>query len=229
MDSQSDRPNRPFWVDSEQGPDQDGRIIGLKGPSQSETKTSGPEELEIPNELAILPIRNGVAFPGTVMPLTIGRERSKRLLDDILPEIKVVGIFTQKDSQIEDPGFGDLYPVGCACVILKLLKMPEGNLSIVVHGLIRAAIEKPLGSEPYHRARVRILENQIVPSKELEALTLSVRETASRIITLSPNVPDEAALILDNITEPGSLADFLAANVTAKLQDKQDLLETLDV
>ncbi|MBA7535826.1 Lon protease 2 [subsurface metagenome] len=137
----------------------------------------------------------------------------------------MVGIFTQKDPQMEDPGFGDLYGVGCACVILKLLKLPEGSLSIVVHGLTRVAIEKALGSEPYHRAVVRIVENRVEPSKELDALILSVRETASKIINLSPNVPNEAGLVLDNITDPAALADFLAANVTAKLEDKQELLE----
>ena len=213
-----------FWVRAEENPDQDTGII-----KSGQAGESGPDQLEVPKELAILPIRNGVAFPGTVMPLTIGRERSKRLLDDILPETKVVGIFTQKDPQTEDPGFGDLHGVGCACVVLKLLKLPEGNLSIVVHGLTRVAIEEGLGTEPYHRAVVRIVENQVEPSKELDALILSVRETASKIINLSPHVPNEAGLVLDNITDPGALADFLAANVTAKLADKQELLEMTDV
>lgn len=224
MDSETDRPIREFWVEAEASSDQDTGII-----RSGQASESGPEQLEVPKELAILPIRNGVAFPGTVMPLTIGRERSKRLLDDILPETKVVGIFTQKDPQMEDPGFGDLYGVGCACVVLKLLKLPEGNLSIVVHGLTRVAIEEGLGTEPYHRAVVRIVENQVEPSKELDALILSVRETASKIINLSPNVPNEAGLVLDNITDPGSLSDFLAANVTAKLDDKQELLEMTDI
>ncbi|MCK4851385.1 MAG: LON peptidase substrate-binding domain-containing protein, partial [Phycisphaerae bacterium] len=224
MDSETDRPMQEFWVRAEENPDQDTGII-----KSGQAGESGPDQLEVPKELAILPIRNGVAFPGTVMPLTIGRERSKRLLDDILPETKVVGIFTQTDPQTEDPGFGDLHGVGCACVVLKLLKLPEGNLSIVVHGLTRVAIEEGLGTEPYHRAVVRVVENQVEPSKELDALILSVRETASKIINLSPHVPNEAGLVLDNITDPGALADFLAANVTAKLADKQELLEMTDV
>ncbi len=224
MDSNIDRPSRPFWVEAEENPDVSEGII-----RQNDSGESGPDQLEIPTEMAILPIRNGVAFPGTVMPLTIGRERSKRLLDDILPEIKVLGIFTQKDPQVDNPGFEDLYPVGCACVVLKLLKLPEGNLSIVVHGLTRVAIEKGLEIDPYHRALVRIVENEVEPSKELDALILSVRETAGKIITLSPNVPNEAGLVLDNITDPGSLSDFLAANVTAKLEDKQELLEMQNV
>jgi len=229
MDAPTDNPIQPLWTKPE------GEQSGPAGAIKRENTGQGTQDqmattirLEVPSELAILPIRNGVAFPGTVMPLTIGREKSKRLLDDILPEVKVVGIFAQKDAQVEDPGFDDLYSVGCACVILKLLKVPDGNLSIVVHGLTRVAIRKALTTEPYHRAEVGILEDKIEDSKDLEALTLSVRETAGRIISLSANVPDEAALVLDNITEPGALADFLAANVTAKLTDKQDLLETID-
>ena len=224
MALEPNRPNRPFVVEADDKPNQDGGLITSGKGEGSETA-----QLEIPKDLAILPIRNGVAFPGTVMPLTIGRERSKQLLDDILPEIKVVGIFTQKDPKTENPGFEDIYSVGCACIILKLLKLPEGSLSIVVHGLTRVAIEQPLGTEPYHRAVVRVLENQVEQSQELDAMVLSVRETAGQIITLSPNVPDEAGLVLDNITDPGSLADFLAANVTAKLEDKQELLELANV
>ena len=229
MDSQTDVSMQPMWSDAQaQQPDQSNIINPLGGEGKSQDESSGTIRLQVPTELAILPIRNGVAFPGTVMPLTIGREKSKRLLDDILPEVKVVGIVAQKDSQVEEPGFDDLYTVGCACVILKLLKVPDGNLSIVVHGLTRIAIKKALATEPYHRAEVVILEDEVEDSKDLEALTLSVRETASKIISLSTSVPDEAGLVLDNIAEPGALADFLAANITSKMEDKQDLLETIN-
>ena len=230
MDSNTDKPIRPLWGKAEDNQGPDSSIIKPEGPDQGgQDQIPGPVQVEVPTELAILPIRNGVAFPGTVMPLTIGRERSKRLLDDILPEVKVVGIFAQKDAQTEDPSFEELYSVGCACVILKLLKMPDGNLSIVVHGLSRVSIKEALSTEPYHRAQVVVLEDETSPSKDLEALTLSVRETARRIISLSANVPDEAALVLDNISEPGALADFLAANITAKLSDKEELLESVEV
>ena len=230
MDPQPDEIMQPFWSNAED--EQSGEVSAIKPENTgrgTRDQMSATVRLEVPTELAILPIRNGVAFPGTVMPLTIGREKSKRLLDDILPEVKVVGIFAQKDGQVEEPSFDDLYPVGCACVILKLLKVPDGNLSIVVHGLTRVAIKKPLTTEPYHRAQVVIMEDKVEDSKNLEALTLSVRETAGKIIGLSANVPDEAAMVLDNISEPGALADFLAANVTSKLTDKQELLESIDV
>jgi len=229
MDPQKDKSMQPFLNEPEEEQSGDGSVIKPENAGQgTQEQMSATIRLEVPTELAILPIRNGVAFPGTVMPLTIGREKSKRLLDDILPEVKVVGIFAQKDPQVEEPSFDDLYPVGCACVILKLLKVPDGNLSIVVHGLTRVAIKQGLTTEPYHKAQVVLLEDEVEDSKDLEALTLSVRETASKIIGLSTNVPDEAAMVLDNISEPGALADFLAANVTAKLTDKQELLETID-
>ena len=229
MDSPTDKLARSLWLTPEEDPDDTAGAIKPGSRRSEQHQLSGPIQLDVPAELAILPIRNGVAFPGTVMPLTIGREHSKRLLDDILPEVKIIGIFTQKDPQKEDPGFEDLYSVGCACVILKLLKLPDDNLSIIVHGLIRVAIEEPLTTEPYHRARVRILEDVVEKSTELDALVHSIKESARRIINLSPNVPDEAAVVLDNMTEPGGLADFLAANVTADLNQRQQLLETTDV
>src|SRR5712675_1848147 len=117
------------------------------------------QPLTIPNLLPILPIRNIVVFPGTVMPLNVGRQKSKNLLDEVMPGEKVIGVVTQRNAETEDPDFGDLHTVGVACMILKLFKLPDGNQSIIVHGLSRFRILELEKTEPFAVARIEILED----------------------------------------------------------------------
>src|SRR5204862_1805440 len=107
------------------------------------------QRLVIPNSLPILPIRNIVVFPGTVMPLNVGRQKSKNLLDEVMPGEKVIGVVTQKNPDVEDPKYGDLYTVGVACMILKLFKLPDGNQSIIVHGLTRCRLNHLRQTDPF--------------------------------------------------------------------------------
>src|SRR5687768_2821774 len=192
---------------------------------------SGPNgpTVTVPNVLPILPIRNIVVFPGTVMPLNVGRPKSKALLDDVMPGEKMIGVVTQRNPDVEDPGFDDLHHVGVACMILKLFKLPDGNQSIIVHGLVRFRVKSIIRTEPYAMGEIEVLEDQLVESPSLDALLNSVRAQANRVIELSPNTPDEAAQVLNGITNPSALADFLAANLQAETADKQLLLEELDV
>ena len=185
--------------------------------------------LPIPDSAAVMAIRNTVVFPGTVMPLTVGREKSRRLIDAVLPDQKVIVLVTQRDSETEDPRPEDLYQVGTAAVVLKLLKNEEGNQTMIVHGLIRVRIDTFLQTEPYFKAHITPLMDQSVPSRELDARMLDVRTKAQRIVQLSPNVPDEAQMVIANIEQPGSLADFLAANLPMEVKDKQGLLGEQDV
>src|SRR5688572_2952295 len=192
---------------------------------------SGPNGplVTVPNTLPILPIRNIVVFPGTVMPLNVGRPKSKALLDEVMPGEKMIGVVTQRNPDVEDPGFDDLHHVGVACMILKLFKLPDGNQSIIVHGLVRFRVKSIIRTEPYAMGEIEVLEDQLVESPSLDALLASVRAQANRVIELSPNTPDEAAQVLNGITNPSALADFLAANLQAETADKQLLLEELDV
>src|SRR3954470_2293820 len=183
----------------------------------------------LPHVLPILPIRNIVVFPGTVMPLNVGRAKSKALLDEVMPGEKLVGIVTQKNPDVEDPGYGDLNTVGVACVILKLFKLPDGNQSIIVHGLTRFRLLSVEQSDPFSTGRIEVLEDVVIPGPSLDALVASVRQQANRVIELSPNTPDEAAQVLNSITNPSALADFLAANLQADAGEKQKMLEELDV
>src|SRR5665213_1438294 len=192
------------------------------------TGTNGQRTV-LPNILPILPIRNIVVFPGTVMPLNVGRAKSKSLLDEVMPGEKLIGVCTQRNADVEDPGATDLNPVGVACVILKLFKLPDGNQSIIVHGLARFRLAEIMQNEPFATGRIEVLEDVVVPGPGLDALVNSVRQQANRVIELSPNTPDEAAQVLNSITNPSALADFLAANLQADTLEKQQVLEELDV
>jgi ATP-dependent Lon protease len=188
-------------------------------------------EIEIPKHLPILPIRDETVFPGTVMPLNIRRGKAKRVLDLALAGSRLIAVVAQRSADVEDPTLDDLYRVGTACMILKMFKAADGSEMIVVHGLSRVGIEAVTHQNEYleaivHPYRSPVEEEQ---TKELEALMHSARQTAQRIIQLSPNVPDEALVVLQAIKEPGTLADFLAANLSLSLVPKQELLETFDV
>lgn len=206
-----------------------------RSPAGTVIKTgSNGQQITVPSLLPILPIRNIVVFPGTVMPLNVGRRKSKNLLDEVMPGDKIIGVLTQRNPDVEDPGAADLHPVGVACMILKLFKLPDGNQSIIVHGLTRFRLVEMTQMDPFSMARIEVLEDRmpdggVGTQAELDALIGSVRQQANRVIELSPNTPDEAGQVLASLTNPGALADFLSANLQAETSDKQQLLEELDV
>src|SRR3989440_5020734 len=146
-----------------------------------------------------------------------------------MPGDKLIGVITQKNPEVEDPKLEDLHTVGVACMILKLFKLPDGNQSIIVHGLTRFRLVSLEQTDPFARGRIEVLEDHLVESPAIDALVNSVRQQANRVIELSPNTPDEAAQVLNSIANPSALADFLAANLQADVADKQMLLEELDV
>ncbi|MFQ5806125.1 MAG: endopeptidase La [Phycisphaerae bacterium] len=184
---------------------------------------------DIPRELPVLPVRNVVVFPGTVVPLSIGREKSKRLIDAVLAGSKLLAIFAQRREEVDDPGIDDIYRVGTVAQVLKLLRMPDGTNSLLVHGVLRAGLEQFVATEPYWRALIHPHRDEVKPALEIEALMYNARQAAEQVIGLSPSVPEEALQILQSIKESGPLADFLAANLSLGLVQKQELLETFDV
>ena len=185
-------------------------------------------ELKLPEVIGILPLRNVVAYPGTVTPLAIGRARSKHLLSDTSPDESIIGLVTQRNPEIDRPGFRDIYSVGTTASVLKVIKMPQGSIHIVVHGIARFKIIQRIATEPYLKARIKPLNVKVKTTKKLQALIVNVRQAANRVITLSPSVPEEAAVLLENIENPSALADFLAANLSLSIPEKQQLLEELD-
>ncbi len=198
----------------------------LRGENDQLQETN--HEFKLPDVIGILPIRNAVAYPGTVTPLAIGRERSKRLLADTRPNESIIGLVTQHNPETDRPDFDDIYSVGTAATVLKVIKMPQGSIHIIVHGIARFKITKRLSTKPYLKARVQLLDVKAKMTKKLRALIVNVRQAANRVITLSPNVPEEASVLLENIENPSALTDFLAANLSLEVAKKQKLLEELD-
>lgn len=210
------------------------RLLGLleldssEGEIPNNLKHIKEDVFYLPEEIGILPIRSAVAFPGTVMPLAIGRKRSKRLLKDILPQQSIFGLIAQKKPEIENPAPEDLYSIGTGASVLKIIKMPQGSLNVIVHGLVRFRILEFVTTDPYLRARVEVLPVKTRKTKKLKALLVHVRDTANRVISLSANIPEEASLLLENIQDPSALADFLAATLNISIAEKQKLLEETD-
>jgi ATP-dependent Lon protease len=187
-----------------------------------------PKEIKLPEVIGILPVRNAVVFPGTVMPLAVGRQKSQKLLEDSKTGDAVIGLVTQKSSGIDNPTLNDLYKIGTASSILKVVKLPQGSVNVIVHGLIRFKILELVSEEPYIKVKIQPLTSKTKITKKLKALMVSVRDAANKVIHLSPNVPEEASILLENIETPSALADFLAANLSIAIPEKQQLLEELD-
>jgi ATP-dependent Lon protease len=188
------------------------------------------DELRFDENLAVLPIRNSVLFPGQVAPFDVGREKSVALVEDIHDKASpVIAIFTQRDPVTDDPGANDLYPVGCAARVLKALKHSSGNYSLILQGLTRIRFGEELQEEPYMRARVVRVESPPLEDVEAEALAMSLRDVAKQVIQLMPELPREAASLIDSVQSPGALADLVAANLDAPVEEKAQLIETIDI
>jgi ATP-dependent Lon protease len=199
-------------------------------PPSPSTPAPSDEEVKFGDELAVLPIRNAVLFPGAVAPFDVGREKSVALVEDVhnLPS-PVIAIFAQRDPSTDDPSMDDLYPVGCAARVLKALKHSSGNYSLILQGLTRIRLENITQSSPYLKARIARVEAAAAEDVEAEALAMSLRDVAKQVIQLMPELPREAGSLIDSIQAPGALADLVAANLDAPVEEKAQLIETVDV
>jgi ATP-dependent Lon protease len=187
------------------------------------------ETPRIPEELSILPVREFVVFPGSVLPLTVTRPASIKLLDETLSITKVIGLLTQRDEK-ENPTPEDLYHVGTAALVLKLLRQADDRILMIVQGIRRFALRKIIATEPYLRAEIDLSESILPPSdNEWQAEFQNLRDTAAHLFELTPDAPDQAATVVRSIDDPGQLADFLAPNLDIPVAQRQALLEELDV
>src|SRR4051812_17128263 len=196
-----------------------------KGP----TREKDEEAVQFGDEVPVLPIRNAVLFPGAVAPFDVGREKSVALVEDVdnFPS-PVIAIFAQKDPATDDPQANELHHVGCAARVLKALKHSSGNYSLILQGLTRIKLEEVTQTAPYLKAKVKRLEETGVDDDEAEALSMSLRDIAKQVIQLMPELPREAGSLIDSIQAPGALADLVAANLDAPVEEKAQLLETVD-
>lgn len=191
------------------------------------------EPLEETREtVAILPLRNSVLLPMSVVPINVGRPRSVRLVEEFSEEEQtVVGVVAQRDPDVVEPTFDDLYEVGTLASVVKVIRLGQSNYSVVLNGLSRFRVLRPFGFEPYMRAEVERLRRPAGGGEELEALGRELRSRMRQVLSLLPDLPKETASILDNVTEPGALADLIASNFPeehAKLFERQQVLEALD-
>tara|TARA_B100000795_G_scaffold67648_2_gene46604 strand:- start:22374 stop:24785 length:2412 start_codon:yes stop_codon:yes gene_type:complete len=206
--------------------DDSGEFIPLL--SQEDEDSMNKENL--PENLPILPLRNTVLFPGVVIPITVGRDKSIKLVKDAYASDKTIGVIAQKDQNIEDPSFEHLNNIGTVARILKMLRMPDGNTTIIIQGKQKFELEELVQEEPYIRATVKSVD-QIFPKKKddkFEGLVTSVKDLALEIIEKSPEIPTEANIAIRNIESPNFLLNFISSNMNAGVEEKQNILDEAD-
>ncbi|RFZ85638.1 endopeptidase La [Mucilaginibacter terrenus] len=182
---------------------------------------------QVPDILPILPLRNTVLFPGVVIPITVGRDKSIKLIRDANKGKRLIGVVAQQDVSIEDPGFEQLHRVGTVALIIKMLQMPDGNTTVILQGKKRFILKEEVQSEPYLKASVEpFVEIKPKEDKEFKAMVSSVKDMAMNIIQLSPNIPSEAGIAIRNIESTSFLINFISSNMNADMAAKQALLET---
>ena len=185
------------------------------------------EEVEVPEVLPILTLRSSVLFPGAVTPITVGRDKSISLVRAVNAEGGMLGAVLQRESDVEDPGPDDMYKVGTAARIIKILEMPNGNLTVILNGLEKIEINGYVAVDPYLKARVTALRDTApdMSSVEFEALVDSIRDVALGIINVSPSMPKEAAFAIKNIDSKRGIINFICSNLELSDEDRQSLLE----
>ncbi len=183
-----------------------------------------------PGELPLLPLRNTVLFPGVVIPITVGRDKSIKAVNDAYKSDKLIGVVAQKDSAIEEPTVSDLEDIGTVAKIVKLIKMPDGGTTIIIQGRKRFKIESITVEDPYFKATIKVLEEESSKGdKDFDAMVSSIKDLAAQIISLSPNLPSEAGIILKNIENPSFLIHFVSSNLNSDIRQKQQLLEISNI
>lgn len=207
--------------------DEDAEFIPILS-AEDEEKLS---KERVPDILPILPLRNTVLFPGVVIPITVGRDKSVKLVNEAYESSKIIGVVAQKEGKVEDPSFKQLNTVGTVAHIIKVLKMPDGNTTVIIQGKRRFEIEKLVQEAPYFKAKVKPYGPSEAPpsDKRFNALIGSLKDLALQIIKQSPIIPSEAAFAIKNIDNPSFLVNFTASNMNAEVEDKQKLLEMEDL
>ncbi|WP_424494047.1 endopeptidase La [Salinimicrobium sp. GXAS 041] len=210
-----------------QGIDEDAELIPLMTPEDEEEINKE----NLPDVLPILPLRNTVLFPGVVIPITAGRDASIKLINEANNDSKVIGVVSQKDEKVENPGVNDINKTGVVARILRVLKMPDGNTTVIIQGKKRFKVAEVISEKPYLKASITEVP-EARPAKDNEefaAIIESIKELSLDIIKNSPNIPSEASFAIQNIESPSFLINFVSSNMNLSVEDKQKLLETNDL
>jgi ATP-dependent Lon protease len=192
------------------------------------TETPATQVDEIPDELPVLPLKETVVFPDSMTPLAIGQERSIRLVDDVVGGERLLALVTVRDAALETPGWDDLYEIGTAAIVHKMIRVPDGTLRILVQGLRRIQLEEPVTDDPYLVARFAPLPDEAEESRELEALLRNAQALFGRIIGLAPYLPEELQIAAANIEDASGLCNLVASTIRLKTEEKQLILELAD-
>ncbi|MEP6813457.1 MAG: LON peptidase substrate-binding domain-containing protein, partial [Actinomycetota bacterium] len=184
---------------------------------------------ELPAALPVLPLKETVVFPESMTPLAIGQERSIRLIDDVVAGDRLLVLVTVQDEGAEPPGFGDLYEIGTAAVVHKMIRVPDGTLRVLVQGIRRVRLVREAASDPYLVGEFVELPDEIDETKEVEALTRNVQGLFARIIGLVPYLPEELQLAATNVEDPSALCHLIASTLRLKTAEKQELLEEASI
>lgn len=187
------------------------------------------EKIIVPSELPIIPLRGTVLYPDLILPIMVGRKKSVKLIDDAMDSDRIIGVVTQKRSEVEDPKENDLHPVGVAALILRMIRELDGSQRVIVQGVSRIKIKEYVQREPYFRAKVDVMEDGLAQGVEIDALMMNLRNLFQRAVELAPYLTSELGTMVNNIKAPHILADIIASNLNLSTSDKQGILETFDV
>lgn len=184
----------------------------------------------LPEILSILPLRNNVLFPGVVIPITVGRDKSINLIKEAYRGSKIIGVTAQKDSTVEDPTFDDIFKIGTVAQIIKVLQMPDGSTTAIIQGKRAIEIKELVGTEPYMTAKVKPFKLTKMASNEMfDALVSSLKDMAMQIVKKNPNMPSEASFAIKNIESSSFLINFISSNANVDVLEKQKMLEINDL
>src|SRR5512139_4002097 len=186
-------------------------------------------DVDVPTELAILPLRGVVIFPSAIVPLLISRGSSLKVVEQALAGDRMLGLVAQKNPEEEEPDVMGLYSRGTAGRILKMLKYPDNSVRILVQGLRRVEMLEYVQHAPFFRAHVRHLFDALEPSKDIDAMQAHMVNQFAKFVSMIPYLPDELQVVVMNIKDPGKVSDLIASNLNISMEEKQDLLNTLDV
>jgi ATP-dependent Lon protease len=186
-------------------------------------------DVQIPSELPVLPLKDTVVFPQSMTPLAIGQERSVKLVDAVVSGDRMLALLTVREPDIEQPGFDDVYEIGTAGLVHRMVRIPDGTLRILVQGLGRIHLDHRVSDDPYPVGRFSELPDVVTESREVQALTRTVQNQFARVVELVPTLPDELQLAAANIEDPGVLTYLVASTLRLKTEEKQELLEMVDV
>ncbi len=187
------------------------------------------DEIQLPSALPVLPLKDTVVFPDSVLPLAIGQERSVRLVDEVVSRDRMIALVASKDHNVEQPGWDDLYEVGTAAVVQKMIRVPDGSLRILVQGIRRIRLVDQVQDEPYLVGQFEEVPDVYEESSETQALKQNVQNLFARLIGLMPYLPEELALAAANVDEPSALCHLVASTLRLKTEEKQQLLELANV